>query len=72
MQKLTDAKMLTNKAETYLTEGNYDYAVRCYEKIIVILTEVLKEATSKETLMQIKAKIDKFNALKAQAESKKK
>jgi hypothetical protein len=46
MQRLAEAKVLTGKAETFLSEGNYDYAIRCYDKLNILLRDALKEAKS--------------------------
>jgi hypothetical protein len=53
-----------------LGEGNYEYAVRCYDKIVLLLKEMATAATSKETLEQLRTKIAKYEALRAQAEAK--
>jgi hypothetical protein len=64
------AKQLSSKAENFVSEGNYEYAIRCYDKIMGLLRELVKEATSKETIEQLKNKITKFQSLKAEAEAK--
>lgn len=37
MEKLQQAKDLSSKADSFLSEGNEEYAIRCYEKIILLL-----------------------------------
>ena len=64
MQKLAQAKEYSAKADNYILEGNYEYAVRCYDHIIQILVEATRDAQSKETIDSLKAKIKKYQAMK--------
>ena len=50
MQSLASAKQLAAKAENFITEGNYEYAATCYDKIIHLLREALLQAQSKDSV----------------------
>lgn len=70
MEKLNEAKDLSIKADSFLSEGNFDYAAGCYDKIILLLKQALTQATSKDSIEAIKQKISKFIEKKASATSK--
>lgn len=42
MDKLAEAKELSGRADNYEKEGNYEYAMQCYDKIIMLLKATLK------------------------------
>jgi hypothetical protein len=48
MDELKEARILSDKAEVYSNEGNYEYVIRCYEKIILILKKVAKKIDKAE------------------------
>jgi hypothetical protein len=70
MDKLKEARELSAKADLYLSEGNHDFAIGCYDKIILLLKEALTQATSKESIEAIRNKIAKFIEKKASASLK--
>lgn len=53
-----------------MNEGNQVYAIRCYDKVIIILKELYLKSTSPETAQQLKAKAEKYVTMKALAEKK--
>lgn len=53
-----------------MNEGNQVYAIRCYDKVIIILKELYLKSTSPETAQQLKAKAEKYVTMKAIAEKK--
>ena len=70
MQNLGHAKEFSAKADNYISEGNYEYAVRCYDHILKILVEATRQAHSAETLHDLQGKIKKYQAMKEAAQAK--
>lgn len=53
MDKLNEIKELVKRADNFMHEANYQFAVSCYDSIVLLLRQALVQATSDDSIKAV-------------------